>query len=412
MMAGFLDRVRAERLMAECNLDALLLIQPESVTYASGALPGIAAFWRRAGAAMVLVPADAREPLAAIVGDLQAPEFRAASQIEDVRTHPIWVDVADLRGVELEKVPITKALGGRAEPRPTTFDRERAIAQLRDVLAKRHLLHAAIGAEHAFLPQADAGAFAAALPSVRWSDASELVARLRMIKAPQEQEYLRLGGLAAEAGVQALAQVIRLGMGPEEMTGIWREAALAEAKALGAPEPVQTWAYMSVGSDGFAPGGPAEAGDLIKVDVGCVVRGYSSDSARTFVLGEPSRAAAEVYSALQAAFVSGERELKPGVPLSRIHQVVIECMHAAGFTAYARGHFGHGVGASVWSEEWPFIGADSDVLIETGMVLAFETPWYIRGLGALMIEDQFSIGGDGARPLWSLPRDLVRVPLG
>jgi Xaa-Pro aminopeptidase len=26
------------------------------------------------------------------------------------------------------------------------------------------------------------------------------------------------------------------------------------------------------------------------------------------------------------------------------------------------------------------------------MVLAFETPWYIRGLGALMIEDQFLIG--------------------
>jgi Xaa-Pro aminopeptidase len=127
--------------------------------------------------------------------------------------------------------------------------------------------------------------------------------------------------------------------------------------------------------------------------------GLFLDSARTFVLGEPSRAAAEVYAALQAAFVSGERELKPGVPLSRIHQVVTECMHAAGFTAYARGHFGHGVGASVWSEEWPFIGADSDVLIETGMVLAFETPWYIRGLGALMIEDQFSIGGDGARPL-------------
>jgi Xaa-Pro aminopeptidase len=224
-----------------------------------------------------------------------------------------------------------------------------------------------------------------------------------MIKAPQEQEYLRLGGLAAEAGVQALVQAICTGMNPETMTGIWREAALARAKELGAPEPVQTWAYISVGRDGFAPGGPA--------DVGCVVRGYSSDSARTFVLGEPSRAAAEVYAALQAAFLSGERELRVGAPLSRIHQVVTECMHAAGFRAYARGHFGHGVGASVWSEEWPFIGADSEVLIETGMVLAFETPWYIRGLGALMIEDQFLIGEDGAHPLWSLSRDLVQIPI-
>ena len=61
-----------------------------------------------------------------------------------------------------------------------------------------------------------------------------------------------------------------------------------------------------------------------------------------------------------------------------------------------------GVRASVWSEEWPFIGADSDILVEPGMVLAFETPWYIRGLGALMIEDQFAIDEDCGRPLWSL----------
>jgi hypothetical protein len=268
---------------------------------------------------MVLVPADAREPLAAIVGDLQAPEFRAASQIEDVRTHPIWVDVADLRGVELEKVPITKALAAepsRGQP-PSTRACNRPAA---DVLAKRHLLHAAIGAEHAFLPQADAGAFAAALQVCVGATPRSLWRACGWSKRHRSRSICASGGLAAEGGVQALAQVIRLGMGSGGDDRIWREAALAEAKALGAPEPVQTWAYISVGRDGFAPGGPAEAGDLIKVDVGCVVRGYSSDSARTFVLGEPSRAAAEVYAALQAAFLSGERELRVGAPLSRIHQ--------------------------------------------------------------------------------------------
>jgi Xaa-Pro dipeptidase len=69
-MGGFLDRGRAQRLMDERGLDALLLIQPESISYASGAHPSVAASWRRAGAAMVLVSADAGEPLAAIVGDL------------------------------------------------------------------------------------------------------------------------------------------------------------------------------------------------------------------------------------------------------------------------------------------------------------------------------------------------------
>ena len=39
---------------------------------ASGADPGVAALWRRAGAAMVVVPEDPSDPMAAVVGDLQA----------------------------------------------------------------------------------------------------------------------------------------------------------------------------------------------------------------------------------------------------------------------------------------------------------------------------------------------------
>jgi hypothetical protein len=37
-MTGFLDRSRASRLMAEWELDALVLIQPESIVYAAGAI--------------------------------------------------------------------------------------------------------------------------------------------------------------------------------------------------------------------------------------------------------------------------------------------------------------------------------------------------------------------------------------
>jgi Xaa-Pro aminopeptidase len=188
-------------------------------------------------------------------------------------------------------------------------------------------------------------------------------------------------------------------------------AALAEASRLGAAGPVETWAYISVGPDGFAPGGPARAGDLIKVDVGCVVRGYSSDSARTFALGQPTPAAREIYGALLQAFEAGRGALRPGAALRDVHAAAARAMHDAGFRSYARGHFGHGLGASIWSEEWPFIGADADVTVEPGMVLAFETPWYVRGVGALMIEDQFEITETAAEPLWSLPRELVHLEL-
>ena len=64
---------------------------------------------------------------------------------------------------------------------------------------------------------------------------------------------------------------------------------------------------------------------------------------------------------------------QPGVALSEVYQTVATSMWDAGFSTYNRGHFGHGVGASIWSEEWPFISADATAIAEPGMVLAFET---------------------------------------
>jgi Xaa-Pro aminopeptidase len=84
-------------------------------------------------------------------------------------------------------------------------------------------------------------------------------------------------------------------------------------------------------------------------------------------------------------------------------------MWDAGYDQYGRGHFGHGVGSSIWSEEWPFISADADAVLEPGMVMAFETPWYIRGLGGFIIEDQVLITASGAEVMAPLPRELLRI---
>ena len=324
--AGFIDRARAARLMAAEGLDALLLLQPETLRWAAGAEPGVAASWRRAGAAMLLVPADLGEPLAAVVGDLQAANFQAASGIEDVRTHPIWVDTASLSRTDLTGAALRAALAGPAAPRPSTFARDLALRALADILAGRGLARARIGTEHAFLPVADARAFAEALPGVVWSDASPLVARLRMIKHPTEALWLDWAARAAEAGLERSRR--RCGQA-------WTRARSRRPStrrrptppvASDAPEPFGTWAYIAVGTDGFTPGGPARPGDVVKVDVGCTVRGYSSDGARTFVLGEPSPAAAEVHAVLLRAFEAGLEALRPGTRFAEVYRKTLACV--------------------------------------------------------------------------------------
>ncbi len=193
------------------------------------------------------------------------------------------------------------------------------------------------------------------------------------------------------------------------MTEIWKSAAIAEAHSRGEPAPQSSWAYIAVGGDGFAPGGPAQPGDIIKIDVGCIVDGYSSDGGRTAVLGEASRDALKIYEALHRSFDVGLTLFTPGRPLKEIHATVAATMWDLGYETYSRGHFGHGVGSSIWSEEWPFISADSDATLEPGMVLAFETPWYIDGLGGFIIEDQLLVTDSGCEVMAPLSRDLLKI---
>jgi Xaa-Pro dipeptidase len=395
---GFLDRHRATRLMQQQGLDALVLSQPESISYATGAFPGVATYWRRAGAAFVVVPADASAPLTAIVGDLQAQAFAAQSGIADVRAHRIWVERTGLPGSD-PSLPLRT-------PRPAQFDLSASLGLLREVLAERGLLTGMVGLELGFVPTADFAAFQE-LP-VTWQDCTRVVERLRSVKAPQEIEYLLMAAEFARAGVLHLTSRIFEGMETDQMAAMWRAGALIEADRREQPYP-QSWSYISVAGDGFAPGGPVRRGDLIKIDVGCIINGYSSDGARTVVLGTPSAEAVRIYDALHRAFDVGFALLRPGTPLADIYRATATAMWDAGYETYGRGHFGHGVGSSIWSEEWPFIAADSDVVLEPGMVMAFETPWYIEGLGGFIIEDQVLITEAGCEVMAPLPRDLMRI---
>ena len=411
MANGFLDRRRAEALMREANLDALILAQPETIRYASGAFAGVASFWRRAGAAFVIVPADAALPLVAIVGDLQAAAFRAASGVADVRTHPLWVETAryDAASEGAAAAIVARDLreGRMARAsRPANYDRAAAFGLLRDAIADLGSLKGALGLELGFVPAADFPLFDHALPEARLVDCTRIVERLRAIKGAGEIAMLRSAAELACAGAQTLLAALRPGLDARAMTEIWRDAHKAEAGRRAIAPADSDWAYIAVGGDGFAPGGPAQSGDIVKIDVGCVFSGYSSDGARTAVIGRPSRAQREVYDALRRGFDAGLSELRPGVPLARVHARVARTIQDAGFLTYARGHFGHGVGASVWSEEWPFISADSAAIAEPNMVLAFETPYYVDGLGGFIIEDQVLIGETNVEVMAPSSRDL------
>ena len=414
-----LDRQRARRLLEERGLDALVLTQPESFSYVTGLPAGVPAMWRRAGGATALVPSDPTARLGAVMGELNADALaRRAPEIE-IRTHPLWIDLVDIDGIDPAGMDtaalVTEAYrrenDGNASfpPRPTTFSTAGAFAVLGELLRERGLGKARIGIDLEFMPAADFATLRRILPEIDWVDGSDVLRRLRAVKSPREIDCIRRACALADAGFHALTAGIFPGQTPQDMTRLWRDGVAAAVLARGETGLTGMWDYMSVGPDPWSGGGSVVPGAILKADVGCIVEGYNSDTARSFVFGEPDRIARDVHAALEDAYAAGLAAIRPGVAMRDVFEVTVGAMRAAGYPGYRRGHYGHSIGASVGSEEWPFFAADSDIILEPGMALAFETPFYGKGIGALTIEDSLIVTETGIEVLNDLPRGLMRL---
>jgi Xaa-Pro dipeptidase len=403
-MSGAIDRERAQALMAAANLDALILFQPEHVSYAAGVNPGPAALFRRAGAASVLVPADPSLGVAAVMPDLTEGAVRVAGSPVDVAYHRIWVDTATVAPHDPD-APLGQVLSAAPQPlRPANFQARTAFGLLGEQLRAKGLQDARLGADLGFVPAADLALLQAALPDATIVDGSDTIQRLRMVKTPAEIARLRAAVEISEAGLRASLSAIRAGVERHTLSAAYAEAVNAEAAARGLA--VGLWDYISVGPDPWGAGKPAKAGDILKFDVGVVIGGYSSDMARTVSFDRPSRAARELHTALLAGLEAGLARLGPGVRLADVHAVMLATVRDRGVAGYARGHFGHSLGNDPFSEQWPFIAADSDVLAEPGMVLAVESPYYVDGLGGFIIEDQVLVTATAIELMSHHPRDL------
>lgn len=401
-------------MMEAAGLDALLVVSPEAFAWATGAPAGVAAGWRRLGAALAVIPADPAQPVGAVASDLFAPAAEAAG-CAPLRTHAIWPEALSLRAVMREDASaaalVAEATAHRPPgfARPATFDREAALAQLRALLADQRLATARLGVELSAVPALDLLALEAAIAPARIADASALLDRLRSHKSPAEIALLRQAGAITESAFHAFIPAMREGATRAALGRHFLD--LVQQHAGAATAPLTAWEYVGFGTSPWSSPGGLRQGDVIKVDVGAVVGGYSADLARTFTLGPAPRLAKEVFAPLLDAFEAGRTLFRPGTALRDIHATCLRTVQAAGFPSYARGHFGHGLGASIWSEEWPFTAADSDVVLEPGMVMAFELPWYLDGIGGFIVEDMLLITDHGAETLAGagLPRGLVEL---
>ena len=129
-------------------------------------------------------------------------------------------------------------------------------------------------------------------------------------------------------------------------------------------------------------------GDIVSVDVGAAINGYTGDNAATFAAGRISGEAQKIMDVTKECLCRAIQAAQPGNRLGDIGHAVQSCAESYGF-AVVRDYVGHGVGRKLHEDPAvPNYGTQGHGLkLLPGMTLAIEPMINIKGSAVVVRPD-------------------------
>lgn len=218
-----------------------------------------------------------------------------------------------------------------------------------------------------------------------WLPASSLTRGLRLRKDAEEVELLRRAAHGVDRVMARIPTEVRF-------SGRSERDIAADLAQMTVEEGHETAAFTIVasGPNGASPHHDAgerviEEGDLVVCDFGGRWGGYYSDSTRTFVVGDPTRAQREVHEIVLAANEAGRSAVHPGAPCQEVDRAARSVIDGAGYGEFFIHRTGHGIGLAV--HEHPYIVEGNALALEDGMAFSVEPGVYLSGRFGVRIED-------------------------
>jgi len=393
-----LDRVRAG--MREEGFDAVLPFSWENVRYLTGHAP---ANIKLKGIFCALFCADEALPPAFVVGQFEEHWARLRSRFTDVRTVQLWVEMDDLADLEAGTTEIV--------PKPVQFSREQTLEIIRDLIDDRGLRGTRIGIERSMIPGPLLDALDSAFPDVEFADATRFFMNMRAIKTPGEIDALRRATQLAELGVRAiLLDTNPRGKTVSQLRLEYQIAVMEAVRNDPGTEGVEDMrVYLSTGG-GVGPHvarneTTVAEGDVIWIDCGVQIDGLASDIGYAFSVGKPADMTLRVADAIADGSRAGFEILGPGVSMGDVFRVTQNTIRKHGLPTYTRGHHGHAIGLGI-GEQAPYVTDTENRPLQPGMVMAYERPYYVRGLGGFQFEDNYVVTETGIEIFNTLPTTL------
>jgi len=213
------------------------------------------------------------------------------------------------------------------------------------------------------------------------------------IKTDEQIELMNAAGVVAGRILYELAGLVKPGVSTKAIDRYVEEAILAEGMqpSFKGYNGYPASACVSVNEE-LVHGIPKETrklreGDIVSVDIGVTNKGWISDAARTYAVGEVDQTAARLIKTSKESFFEGLKYCRPGNRLSDIGHAIQVCIEEEGFSVVLD-YVGHGIGCNMHEDPQVknYGEAGKGPALAKGMALAIE-PMLNEGVADVVKQD-------------------------
>jgi len=363
---------KAQRLMRQQNIDAILLEPGSAMLYFTGI-----SWWRSERLTAVVIPREGE--IGVVTPFFEEPSVRESMTFgDDVRT---WHE---------HDSPFQRVAG---------FLQDRKISSGRIGLEGTVRQFVAVG-------------LAEAAPGLEITTAEPVTRGCRMFKSVNEIALMKKANEVTLAAYRHVYGQLERGMQPSDVKPLMQTA----QKELGG---TGSWSMALFGAASAYPHGTdiqqeIEEGQIVLMDCGCSVHGYQSDISRTFVFGEPDSHQREVWNTVRQGQQIAFETAQIGAPAGSVDDAVRRHYESLGwgpgYQVPGLSHrTGHGIGMD-GHEPVNFVHGEQ-TLLAPGMCFSNEPGLYDFSAFGVRLEDCLYLTEDG--PAWfTVPPDSLDDPIG
>jgi Xaa-Pro dipeptidase len=244
-----------------------------------------------------------------------------------------------------------------------------------------------------------------AMPRVKFLNAVDTIAELRMVKDAEEIAAMQQAVDIAQQALEATLPLIKIGMKEKELAAELVMQILRQGSGTSLPfQPIVATGPNSANPHAFPTDRPLAKGDLLIIDWGANVDGYFSDLTRTFGVGKVNPEQEKIHKIVQEANAAARDFAKPGVTCGDVDKAARDVIEQAGYGEFFIHRTGHGLGME--GHEEPYIRADNPMLLKPGMTFTIEPGIYTPQHGGVRVEDDVIVTEDGLRSFSNMDRGL------